>query len=252
MNKYVITAAGGNATAIGVIDSPQDRTWYEQQGMLLMKEFSDLHVEQVGFVVLSQNHFEMSGGELCGNGTRAAGFLFAKLTGGADEYEFSTSGHTGLVNVKISDADTSTPYVIGVFPNLSAKTKPVNVTGVEKAELVDLGGIVHVVIYGEMPENYTDEHRRITSELGLTERDAVGVDWISIDQDGTGIAIHPVVWVRSIDTYFYESSCGSGSISVALATGINTVKQPSGEVIVVAKQGEVLTIASKLEVVHES
>ncbi len=249
MRKFVITAAGGNATAIGVIEEPQSRTWYETTGSALMDEFSELNVEQVGFIVLSQNHFEMSGGELCGNGTRAAGLLFSMLNGSVKEFTFTTSGHTGEVRVEISDGDSENPYVKGFFPNLSGAVQSVT-TSVGEAKLVDLGGIVHVIIAGDMPEDYVTTHRAITKELGLTDRGAVGVDWVR--ENGESVAMDPVVWVNSIDTYFYETSCGSGSISTALATGIKNVKQPSGQTIVVGNDDGVMTIASPLEVVHGS
>jgi diaminopimelate epimerase len=249
MQKFVITAAGGNATAIGVIENGQTRSWYETEGTKLMEEFRDLNVEQVGFVVLSQNHFEMSGGELCGNGTRAAGLLFSMLHGSPSTYEFTTSGHDGAVRTEIEVGADGWPFVTGVFPNLKGEAKSITLKNGQPASLVDLGGIVHVIVYAPLPDDYKAAHKELTAELGLTKRDAVGIDWVTVDGSDV-VEMHPVVWVRSIDTYFYETSCGSGSISTALATGINNVLQPSGEMITVAKRDGAMTIASKLEVVH--
>lgn len=255
MKKYVITAAGGNATAIGVIEEPMDRSWYERQGTVLMKEFQDLDVEQVGFLVLSQNHFEMSGAEFCGNGSRAAGLLFCMLLGMSDGHTFTTSGHEGEMSVEIDGVETAKPFVTGIFPSLDATARPINVSGVEKAEIVDLGGIVHVLIYGAIPETregYEAEHRRVTKELGLQDRAAVGVDWVQLA--GLQVKMDPVVWVNAAseedETFFYETSCGSGSISAAVATGINYVLQPSGEIINVNNRDGAMTIASPMEVIH--
>ncbi|MFN3188653.1 MAG: hypothetical protein ACK42D_03900 [Candidatus Paceibacteria bacterium] len=251
MQKFVVTAAGGNATAIGVVQERQSRSWYETEGKKLEKEFPLLGVEQVGFIVLSDNHFEMSGGEFCGNGSRAAGLMFAKLLGKTEGHIFTTSGHNGEMSVEIKDIAGQHPHVIGVFPSLGAVAKSVEISQIDKAQIVDLDGIVHIIVYGTIPsskEAYEAEHRRITEELGLQNRSAVGVDWVALHDDE--VEMHPVVWVRSIETFFYETSCGSGSISAAIATGHNNVRQPSGEMILVGNRNGVMTIASKMEVIH--
>src|SRR6056297_1876365 len=136
MKKYVITAAGGNATAIGVIQEAQTRSWYESTGKELEIEFAELDVEQVGFIVLSDNHFEMSGGELCGNGSRAAGLLFAKLLGKPDGHTFTASGHEGEMSVEIKNVDSQNPHVTGVFPNLNAGAEQIDISGIENAQIV--------------------------------------------------------------------------------------------------------------------
>lgn len=52
------------------------------------------------------------------------------------------------------------------------------------------------------------------------------------------IKIHPVVWVKSIDTLFYETSCGSGTIAYLIILDITENKdieidilQPSNKLI---------------------
>ncbi len=250
MHKFVVTAAGGNATAIGVIETDQSRSWYETEGTKLLSEFAHLNVEQAGFLVLSQNHFEMSGGELCGNGTRAAGLLLSLLQDNVPTCEFTTSGHQGPVRVRIEKTAGGEPFVNGIFPNLRSEVKNTRLQTGEEATVVDLGGIVHVIIEKRLPADYKAAHKALTTELGLTMRDAVGIDWVTLDGTDT-VSVHPVVWVRSIDTYFFETSCGSGSISVSIATGINTVIQPSGDTIIVTNTDVVMTIASKLEILYQ-
>jgi histidine racemase len=248
MKKFVITAAGGNATAIGIIETPQERSWYEAQGSALMSEFENFSVEQVGFIVLSQNHFEMSGSEFCGNGSRAAGLLFCMLNGGIDEFTFTTSGHKKPVTVKIDDIDSATPFAIGIFPGLNGVAEVKTLSSGQEVKVVDLGGIVHVIIDKPLPPDYETEHRRVTAELGFSDRAAVGVDWVTTADDK--VYMHPVVWVKSIDTFFYETSCGSGSISAAIATNIDDIVQPSGKTIVVGRLPDALSISSYMEVVH--
>jgi len=55
---------------------------------------------------------------------------------------------------------------------------------------------------------------------------------------GFGIKIHPVVWVKGISSFFYETSCGSGTLA-SLITGTdskNHIYQPSGYSIYAEKK----------------
>lgn len=52
------------------------------------------------------------------------------------------------------------------------------------------------------------------------------------------ISVLPVVWVRDIDTFFFETSCGSGSASVGVLNSTlkckslsNLILQPSSNII---------------------
>ena len=61
---------------------------------------------------------------------------------------------------------------------------------------------------------------------------AIGV--MLIEKVENELRIHPIVWVKEIDTVFYETACGSGSLGTAIyqyfvknATR-SIIKQPSG------------------------
>jgi len=59
-------------------------------------------------------------------------------------------------------------------------------------------------------ENYSRQAKSIIQKLNLLNLPAVGVIWFDDRQ------IHPVVYVKDIDTLFYENSCGSGSIAYGI------------------------------------
>ena len=96
----VITAAGGNGTAIEIIDDPLNRIEYSSRGQLLGERMEKLGAEQAGFLVLSQGHFEMAGGEFCGNASRAAAILFSELRNARD-VNFTASGFKGTVRATV-------------------------------------------------------------------------------------------------------------------------------------------------------
>ncbi len=117
------------------------------------------------------------------------------------------------------------------------------------AALVDLGGIVHVVLEAAFPaaaEAFRARHRALCAQLDLAARPAVGVIWC--ERAHGRIAIHPVVWVREVDSFFYESSCGSGSIAAAAVCGVGTVRQPSGREMDVTLDAAGIALASEMAV----
>lgn len=247
---YVISAAGGNATAIRILEHALPRAEYEEKGKQLMAETEKLGAEQCGFLIPSENHFEMAGGEFCGNAARAAALLFSKVHS-LNHVSFTMSGFSGKVSGEIVEtADKNKFDVRCVFPGMEISSRELKAQGYSGV-LVDLGGIVHFVINAPFPKNYEEIHRAITKELGLEERDAVGVVWIQ--KEGKSIVMHPVVWVRSIDTFFYETSCGSGTIAVGKVTGERFIVQPSGGTIEAIFFGDqMVVLRSVMEVIHET
>lgn len=47
-----------------------------------------------------------------------------------------------------------------------------------------------------------------------TTKNAVGI--ILLEKNRENIKIYPIIWVKTIDTLFYETACGSGSLAVAI------------------------------------
>jgi len=243
----IITAADGNATAIQTIPTGLTRQEYANRGKSLMSETGSFGVEQCGFLVPADRHFEMSGGEFCGNAARAAAILFSQAFD-KNVLEFTMSGAPKAIQAKVKHIADKKYDVSCLFKDLKAEAKKVMVAG-QPATLVDLGGIVHVVIEADFPDNYENQHRQITQELDLINREAVGVCWIT--KEGASVTMHPVVWVKDIDSFFYEGSCGSGTIAVGKVTGLNQVIQPTGKSIDVKFEENDIQLHSQMEITHE-
>jgi len=244
---YIIGSAGGNVTAIKILNSPRGRDYYAKFGRNLIFDNQNQKVEQAGFLILPDNHFEMSGGEFCGNAARAVAIIISKIKNTA-EPQFTMSGFKGTVFGFIKNKSAGRYLVKCSFPAMSVKVIDINLNGPVK--LVDMDGIVHVVIEKDFPiEDFKKQHYQIRQQLNLEDRDAVGVIWTS--RSDLGIKIDPVVWVKEIDSFFYESSCGSGSIAVAKALNISKVIQPTGDIITVEINGESVSLESSMEVINE-
>ncbi len=247
---YVVNAAGGNGTAIHLVDTDHDRAWCEREGVALMQEEKDV-AEQCGFLNPHTGHFEMAGGEFCGNAARSAAMILSLVRDDEDEIDFDVSGYDGTVHASVDWLDGPRAHVRVTFDNLPAKAVPVDVEGAENAWLVDLGGIVHVVVEDRFPATtFQERHRSITEKLGLGQRGCVGVCWLKRGEDGQPDHIDPVVWVRSISSFFYESACGSGSIAAEAVTHHSSIEQPSGEVIYVHRRGKAVTLRSDMEIIR--
>ncbi|MFA5753772.1 MAG: hypothetical protein WC905_00200 [Patescibacteria group bacterium] len=246
--KLIITAAGGNATALEIINLPLSRLRYQNAGDEMLTQFQAFSVEQSGFIISSENRLEMSGGEFCGNASRAAALIFSELNG-KREINFRVSGFNGLVKGSVDKMGGNKFNVSCLFPRFSIKISNVIVGG-ENAKLVDLGGIAHVILEGNLPENYKIRHREIVNELELNNRDAVGVIWAR--RSPLNAIIDPIVWVKAVDTFFYESSCGSGSIAAAKTFGCPEIIQPTGQPIFVNFfPNQDCQLTSEMEVINE-
>lgn len=246
----LITAAGGNGTAIRVIDEPLSRSEYEKSGKILESNMQQYGAEQAGFLVLQDRHFEMAGGEFCGNATRAAALLLARITG-SSELSFTTSGFDGSVSAVVASQSSNICTVSCRFPGMPTVQQDVVLAGGQKAVIVNLGGIVHVVIDNDFPKNpsdYTAAHQAINRQFRLDLFDAVGVIWYQ--WTGNSVTMHPVVWVKAVDTFYYETSCGSGAIAVAKVTGMSIVTQPTGKVIAVDFLPDAVVLGGEMQVIE--
>ena len=249
---FVITAAGGNGTAIRVLDHALSRAEYARQGKQLGQDMERFGAEQTGFLIPENNHFEMAGGEFCGNAARSAAILLSEIQR-KPRVSFTMSGYTGTVNATVKKTGDKTYFVECVFPGLSAVRRDIVLSSGQRATVVDLGGIVHVVIEAPFPSEadaYQVMHRTITRELNLEKRSAVGVVWIERVEDS--VKMHPVVWVKDVDTFFYEQSCGSGTIAVSKVTGIHSIIQPTGKKIEAEITDKATILRSDMEVIHSA
>ncbi len=240
----VILAAGGNPT--GIIQFPDNsrRREYEQIAKYFM--LCDSRLEQFGFLE-GQSSFYMSGGEFSGNGARAAAWLIFKLTNEKNG-KFTMSGLAKPVEYSVLDNG----LVRCVFPGMALNSKKVLLADNSvNGTLVDMDGITHFVFdtkteFRNSPEYYKKIHTEIVKSLGLQDKPAVGVIWQK--KMAGGIGIDPIVWVKAINSFFYETACGSGSLAVLAADGNDNlpVIQPSGKTIEASKINGQYSLASEV------
>lgn len=205
--------------------------------------------EQVAFVT-GEDSFEMAGLEFCGNATRTFALIIAK---GREEQCFSitTSGIETPVTTKVDPANS---YAASEMPlplsikNVSWEDRNINING----KLVDFGGILHLVLNNQpaSAQLFEDIKDRIMDQMNPP---ALGV--MFCDPDYTSMI--PVVYVRDVDSTYFEGSCASGTAAVAsiLATEGShtfTIDQPEGSLSsTVTKKGDTIlsvTVEGKVDI----
>ena len=212
--EYKILNPGGNKTALvkGTNFTDKQKCLINR---LIMEKYLD--VEQVGFLSDKTNRLEMAGGEFCMNATRFA------------VYEYSKENKE---KIKISVSGTNKDLIGRVLSNNKVEIKLDILKNIEdlieeKKDFiyVKIDGILIVIFDEEKSKRYikklmeNEEQAKkeikefMTKNIQTTEK-AIGI--IFLEKISGMIKINPVVWVKDIDTIFYEMACGSGSLGTAI------------------------------------
>ncbi len=229
--NYKIFNPGGNKTAliIGNNYTQEERKKINNYILSINSE-----IEQVGFINQENYELKMSGGEFCANATRCA--IYQYLQGKEGKIEIKVSGckqkllggidkeNNVYVTMKINKKSSQILYKKGKF------------------NFIDLDGILLVVLNIKDSKEYIQELKQNEEYTKLklkemmkefeTDKKAVGI--ILLEQDRDNLKINPIIWVKTINTLYYETACGSGSIATAIyknsIDGTNNFQiiQPSG------------------------
>lgn len=241
--KYQISILrpGGNNTMLikGLVKNSNKKKLINDQMMSLYP-----NVEQVGFYEFNPKTniatLEMAGGEFCGNATRSLAYLLL-------------NGKQGQITVKVLGTSKGLKAGIRKENTAFAQMPVTNFKSIKKLRTnlfrVDLEGITQLV-YIQNEQVLSKRNRQINSQnlksyaFKILQREnliysvpAAGV--IFVTDRGKFIEIKPIVWVRDIETLFYETACASGTAAVGIWKAFQTSKkvvnvkilQPSGKLI---------------------
>jgi len=228
---FIIIRPGGNDTCLFIGKTPvptERKRWNE----IMLRLYPN--VEQVGFIDSNFNRpkFTMAGGEFCGNGTRSAAFLL--LGGQPGELLIETSGVKERLRTGIKENGES-------FAQMPVYSEIEKITREDNAYVVEMEGITHIVTFdtekiaGLNPEAIKVQAMEVLQAKGFDQKyPAAGV--IYVQRNGEGLKIHPVVYVRDVNTVYYETACGSRTAALGLVLALENsrsirqvpIEQPSG------------------------
>ena len=246
---YRIYVPDGNDTALvlGLADNSVERAKINDA---IQKKHSN--VEQVGF--LSEDNLNpqlvMAGGEFCGNAARTA--VWHYLKGLPGELSIAVSGAENQLKAGITDS-------LQVWTQMPVDKNLGNIkTVADGFHLVPLDGITHIVVDPVQAAAFIkngEEGLKISAKNILTDNhllDCPAAGVIFLENTVDDIKIHPCVYVSGINTMFYESACGSGTVAVGLVMCLKqendvnvSLIQPSNKTIrtIIKRQGFFVTEA---------
>ena len=249
--KIIVANPAGNIT-IFVKDRFKREMYPKVAGQLLAMD--DLKAEQVAFILdtpscgRAEGKMEMCGLEFCGNGSRSFGLIKAKEMGinGKGSVFVDVSGCDEILTIEV---DTDTDYTKVKMPNPVRMSKidlsplaiddaaergdAIEIADMSEVPVVDFGGILHLVLRG-VPA--TKENFKVIKDCIMAKFNppAMGVMFCERNIEETGIQADantdvektiecpmvPVVYVKDVDTTYFEGSCGSGTTACAAAFGL--------------------------------
>ncbi len=239
--KYKILNPGGNKTAL-INGNEYTKNQKKLINKMIMDKYSQ--VEQVGFLSNKINRLEMAGGEFCMNATRCAIYEYSKEN--KEKVGLSVSGtNKKLVGRILNDNKVEVKLDIG--KNIDDLIEIKN-----DFTCIKIDGILIAVLDEEKSKKYIQKLRENEEktknelkELMITKlkckEKAIGI--MLLEKEIGKIKINPIVWVKEIDTVFYETACGSGSLGTAIYNYLKNkdkkieLVQPSGYSINIELEG---------------
>ena len=231
--EYSIYRPAGNDTAFvyGLEYTQEQR---KKINDLIMAKHPN--VEQVGFIELNHKpELQMAGGEFCGNATRSAASIY--LNGKSGNLQMFVNSKD-LINAGV-DKEGKVWCEIPLYHGNDV------ITEIEPGIfIVKMNGMVTVVIQDEIAKKYLVDKDNLKAmgmnfihKYHLEYSEAVGVMFCE-NVEGV-IKINPVVWVKEINTLFYETACGSGTTATCMVEAY--LKKQSVKIDVLQPSGLIIT-----------
>lgn len=239
-----VADASGNITIFVLDQFP--RSQYQDIATQLL-DMEELGGEQVAFVT-GENSMEMCGLEFCGNASRSFALMLAeeRQIEGTAKIQVQVSGCNEILGVDVDPANNYTRIKMPLPVSVTHLTDT-GIDFLEGACLVDLDGIMHAVVTDVEASdgNFVRAKDYINDKYAAP---AMGVMFFDSEKN----FLTPVVYVRDVDTTYFEGSCGTGSTAVAAAftteekAGIFQFEliQPAGTIIATIEKahGEIKNI----------
>ena len=228
---YKVFNPGGNKTALVV------GTDYSKKQIKLINDtilYENPEVEQVGFISKKENRLNMAGGEFCVNAARCA--IWEYLKGEEGQIKLKVSGLKEELTGGITDEDN-------VYINIPINKRISDLMyKKDKYHFIKLEGILLAIVNEEdskrdirnLIKHEKQEKNRLLEIMKKFESNERANGIILLEKEKNRIKINPIIWVKEMNTLYYETACGSGSLATAIyknhIQGINNlyILQPSG------------------------
>lgn len=229
--RYLIMDPSKNITALGIDDIPVSD--FNLVAKKILKENGN--VEQVGFLSFNTSAdiaLHMAGDEFCGNATMcAAAYYLNQKQLRKRLVKVSVYGVAEPVSVNICEDDNNS------FSATVDMPKPIGIRKIQDGEkdlpIVEFSNIDHIIIEtNDIYQGSEKEEKRIRQLQAKLDIPSLGIIFFNKEK----MSITPLVYVKKVDTVFWENSCASGTTALAAyIASINegkeinlSILQPSG------------------------
>ena len=212
--EYVLMNPTENYTVLVLTDVPINE--YESIAKNLL--FNEILAEQVGFLSFKLDgdaYLRMAGGEFCGNATMSAAVYYCmrnEISNGTVDVKVYGLDH--LINVQVEKKNADEWEGIVEMPKVK-DIKEVTFPDGDTCPVVFMDGIAHIIMIkdGDKSEMIFDKNE---DEDILRER----CDYLNVPALGVmkyfpkNSKLFSFVYVRGIDTMYFENSCASGTAAL--------------------------------------
>lgn len=249
---YTILDPTGNITILVDPGVPEEL----QAGISAKLLSAEPAAEQVGFIMPADDcsiAVRMGGGEFCGNATLSAAALYCSRNGVSGSVKVRMSGCGDILDAEISRSGDGFYGSVVMPPPLSARRVKLPCGGSSRElTLVDFGGIAHLVDVSPA-EDIPVSREFMRSWCSLLNAGALGL----MRFDAVGSSMEPAVYVRDIDTLYYERSCASGTAALGAVLAANAgceisacISEPGGRLSVTARPDGYIRLSGSIIITH--
>jgi histidine racemase len=232
-NKLTVINPGGNTTALLINPNfnLEDRRTIQSK---IISKFPA--VEQCGIVRYDEKskivYLEMFGGEVCFNAIRSTAFYLKNVI--PNPIQVLCCGN--LYNCNTINHTTSIEFTLPFNETLFKK--------VDEGYIVNLTDISHITSLHSPLQNipFETQCKTLINKYNLSNLPAVGCSFVN--KEGK---VRFGVWVNSIDSFFDETACGSGTICIAIVNFIKSGLESKSESIIQPSLSEFKTKITKTD-----
>lgn len=257
--KYILMDPSKNITILVETKVPIDKHKLLAKKLLMAEPTA----EQVGFIMAfdkNKIYLHMAGGEFCGNAAMSVSVYYA-IENNLCEDEANVSFYDNeqhiknIVKVKSTKQNDKT-YDALVYMPKPKKIENIDLPNFKKLPMISLDGISHIIINEEIEKNTAEKNiKKWCNFLGL---EALGLMFYK-QIDDTNYELNPLVYVRDIDSIFWENACASGTFSFGVYKMIENnnlsqiyIKQTGGDVLEVRKNNNAeICLFSKIKLIYK-
>ena len=193
-----------------------------------LMDYNSIYGEQVGFIERSKKNdivrLQMMGGEFCGNASRSLAALLVDRAYSQIEVEdegvykvlLEASGMEDLIECRVRRTEVYNEYYseIKMPKPLSIDEKNIYLgDSLIKSIKVEFEGIIHFIVDSKEVEDKDKLYIEIKKYMDEGEYEAFGIMYYDYDEN----FLNPLVYVKPIDSLFWERSCASGTCALTAA-----------------------------------